>query len=131
MNAKNHDLFFNENNEEEALITLTDEDGNSFDTEISAAIEIEELNKEYVAALPTEPNSLFEEGEVIVLIYTEDANGDPEFAPVEDEEEFEIVSAALEQLLEEDDEDDEEDISEESYLDDISDLFPGISIKND
>ena len=131
MNAKNHDLFFNENNEEEALITLTDEDGNSFDTEIIAAIEIEELNKEYVAALPTEPNSLFEEGEVIVLIYTEDANGDPEFAPVEDEEEFEIVSAALEQLLEEDDEDDEEDISEESYLDDISDLFPGISIKND
>lgn len=131
MNAKNHDLFFNEDSEEEATITLTDEDGNSIDTEIIAAIEIEELDKEYVAALPTEPNSLFEEGEVILLIYSEDDEGNPEFTPIEDEEEFELVSAALEQLLEEDDEDDEEDITEENYLDDISDLFPGISIKND
>lgn len=131
MNARNHNLFFNEDSEEEATITLTDEDGNSIDTEIIAAIEIEELNKEYVAALPTEPNSLFEEGEVILLIYSEDADGNPEFAPVEDEEEFELVSAALEQLLEDEDEDDEEDSSEEGYLDDISDLFPGISIKND
>ena len=130
MNAKNHDLFFNEDNEAEALITLTDEDGNSFDAEIIATLEAEELNKEYVAALPIEANSLFEEGEVLLLLYTEDANGDPEFAPIEDEEEFEIVSSALEQLLEEED-DDDDDGTEENYFDDISELFPGISIKND
>ncbi len=131
MNAKNYDLFFNEDAEETAYITLTTEDGISFDTEIVAAIEIEELEKEYVAALPTEPNQDFEEGEVLLLIYSEDADGNPEFTPVEDEEELELVGAAFEQFFEEDDDEDEEEISEDDYLNDISDLFPGISIKKD
>lgn len=130
MNAKNYELFFNEDAEETAYITLTTEDGTSIDTEIIAAIEIEELEKEYVAALPITPNQEFEEGEVLLLIYSEDAGGNPEFAPVEDDEELELVSAAFEQFFEEED-DDEEEIDEEDYLNDISDLFPGISIKKD
>ena len=106
MNAKNYDLFFNEDAEETAYITLTTEDGISIDTEIIAAIEIEELGKEYVAALQTEENEEFEEGEVLLLIYSEDANGDPIFTPVEDDEEIEIVSSAFEQFFaEEEDED--------------------------
>ncbi len=128
MNAKNYDLFFNEDAEETAYITLTTEDGQSFDTEIIAAIEIEELEKEYVAALPTEANDEFEEGEVLLLIYSEDANGDPVFAPVEDDEEIEIVSSAFEQFFAEEADEDED---EDNYLDDISDLFPGVSIKKD
>ena len=131
MNAKNYDLFFNEDAEETAYITLTTEDGISFDTEIIAAIEIEELEKEYVAALPTEPNQEFEEGEVLLLIYSEDAEGNPEFAPVENEEELELVSAAFEQFFEEDDDDDDEIEEGDDYLNDISDIFPGISIKQD
>lgn len=130
MNAKNYDLFFNEDAEETAYITLTTEDGISIDTEIIAAIEIEELGKEYVAALPTEENEEFEEGEVLLLIYSEDANGDPVFTPVEDDEEIEIVSSAFEQFFAEE-EDDEDEYDEENYLDDISDLFPGVSIKKD
>lgn len=130
MNAKNYDLFFNEDAEETAYITLTTEDGESFDTEIIAAIEIEELEKEYVAALPTEANDEFEEGEVLLLIYSEDANGDPVFAPVEDDEEIEIVSSAFEQFFAEE-ADEDEDENDENYLDDISDLFPGVSIKKD
>lgn len=129
MNAKNYDLFFNEDAEETAYITLTTEDGISIDTEIIAAIEIEELGKEYVAALPTEKNEEFEEGEVLLLIYSEDANGDPIFTPVEDDEEIEIVSSAFEQFFAE--EEDEDEYDEEDYLDDISDLFPGVSIKKD
>lgn len=129
MNAKNYDLFFNEDAEETAYITLTTEDGISIDTEIIAAIEIEELGKEYVAALPTEENEEFEEGEVLLLIYSEDANGDPIFTPVEDDEEIEIVSSAFEQFFAE--EEDEDEYDEEDYLDDISDLFPGVSIKKD
>lgn len=128
MNAKNTDLFFNEDNEETALLTLTDEEGNDFDTELIAAIEIEELEKEYVAALPVEPNKDFEEGEALLLIYSEDENGDPIFAPIEDPEEFEIVSQAFQQFFEEDD---IEEDTEENYLDDISDLFPGVSFKQD
>lgn len=131
MNAKNYDLFFNEDKEETAYITLTTEDGISFDTEIIAAIEYEELGKEYVAALPVEPNQEFEEGEILLLIYSEDADGNPEFAPVEDDEELERVGSAFEQYLEEADDEDEEEIDEEDYLNDISDLFPGISIKRD
>lgn len=133
MNSKNYNLFFNEDAKETAYITLTTEDGESIDTEIIAAIEIEELQKEYVAALPVEANEEFEEGEVLLLIYSEDANGDPEFAPVEDDEEFEMVSSAFEQFFEEDEEDDDEDeeMTDENYLDDISDLFPGVSIKKD
>ncbi len=127
MNSKNYNLFFNEDAKETAYITLTTEDGESIDTEIIAAIEIEELQKEYVAALPVEANEEFEEGEVLLLIYSEDANGDPEFAPVEDDEEFEMVSSAFEQFFEED----EEEMTDENYLDDISDLFPGVSIKKD
>lgn len=131
MNAKNYDLFFNEDVEETICITWTSEDGISFDTQIIAAIEIEKLEKEYVAALPTEPNEEFEEGMVLFLIYSEDADGNPEFAPIEDEEELELVSATFEQFFEEDDEEDEKEIDEEDYLNDISDLFPGISIKRD
>lgn len=131
MNTKNYNLFFNEDAKETAYITLTTEDGESIDTEIIAAIEIEELEKEYVAALPVEANEEFEEGEVLLLIYSEDANGDPEFAPVEDEEEFEMVSSAFEQFFEEEDEDEDEEMTDENYLDDISDLFPGVSIKKD
>lgn len=130
MNSKNYNLFFNEDAEETAYITLTSEDGDSMDTEIIAAIEIEEFAKEYVAALPTEPNEEFEEGEVLLLIYSEDANGEPEFTPIEDEEEFEIVSAAFEQFFEEEGEDEDEEYSD-NYLDDISDLFPGISISKE
>ena len=130
MNAKNYDLFFNEDAEETAYITLTTEDGVSFDTEIVAAIEIEEFEREYVAALPTQPNQEFEEGEVLLLIYSEDANGDPIFTPVEDDEELEIVSSAFEQFFAEEDDDDEEE-TDEDYLDDISDIFPGVSIKKD
>lgn len=131
MNTKNYNLFFNEDAKETAYITLTTEDGESIDTEIIAAIEIEELEKEYVAALPVEANEEFEEGEVLLLIYSEDANGDPVFAPVEDDEEFEMVSSAFEQFFEEDDEDDDEEMTDENYLDDISDLFPGVSIKKE
>ena len=131
MNAKNYDLFFNEDVEETIYITWTTEDGTSFDTMIIATIEIEELEKEYVAALPTEPNQEFEEGQVLLLIYSEDADGNPEFAPIEDDEELELVGAAFEQFLNEEDDEDEEEIDDENYLDDISDLFPGISIKKD
>ena len=131
MNAKNYDLFFNEDEEETVYITLTTEDGVSFDTEIIAAIEIEELEKEYVAAIPVQPNQDFEEGEALLLIYSEDADGNPEFTPVEDDEELELVSAAFEQFFEEEDDEDEEEIDEEDYLNDISDLFPGVSIKRD
>ena len=49
MNDKNNALFFNEDNDFNAVITLTDEDGNDMDMEAVAALEIHELGKEYIA----------------------------------------------------------------------------------
>lgn len=132
MNARNTDMFFNENNRETAFITLTDEDGNEFDTEMIAAIEIEELQKEYVAVLPTEPNADFDEGEAILLIYSEDEEGDPVFEAIENEEEFQLVGEAFQQFFDDNSDDDEDDDDNpDNYLDDIGELFPGISIQKD
>ena len=134
MNDKNNALFFNEDNDFNAVITLTDEDGNDMDMEAVAALEIHELGKEYIAVVPTEPNDEFEDGEVLLLIYSEDADGNPVFESLD---EFEIASAAFEELIaemaqeEDDDEDDEEDDGNIGYLDDISDIIPGVSIDLD
>ena len=113
-----------------------DEDGNDMDMEAVAALEIHELGKEYIAVVPTEPNDEFEDGEVLLLIYSEDADGNPVFESLDDPEEFEIASAAFEELIaemaqEDDDDDDEEDDGNIGYLDDISDIIPGVSIDLD
>ena len=73
MNDKNNALFFNEDNDFNAVITLTDEDGNDMDMEAVAALEIHELGKEYIAVVPTEPNDEFEDGEVLLLINSSNA----------------------------------------------------------
>lgn len=132
MNAKNTELFFNEDNEYNAIITLTDEDGNDMDMEAVASLAIEELGKEYLAVVPTEPNEEFKEGEVLLLIYSEDKQGNPVFESLEDPEEFELVSSAFEELVEQmSEDDDEDDYADDDYLDDIADIVPGMSIKMD
>ncbi len=130
MNQKNHTLFFDDDNEETAIVTLTDEEGNDVDAEIVAAIEIEELGKEFVAVLPLEAAEDFEEGEALLLEYAEDANGEPVFSSV-DEDEFEVVSEAFNQFLQEMEEEDESDEEPAEFLDDIGEILPGISIKKD
>lgn len=129
MNKKNHDLLFNDDDDMTAIVTLTDEDGNDIDAEVIAAIEVEELKKEYVAVLPQQETEDFAEGEALILEYSEDENGDPEFSPVE-EDEFEIVSELFNQFFENIEENEDEDEPEE-FLDDIGDILPGISIKKD
>ena len=137
MNSKNTELFFGD--EEDVILTLTDEDGNDIDTQMLAVFEIEELSTEYVAVLQLNEEHEVENGEVIILRYSEDEDGDPEINAIEDEEEYEIVTEAFRQLVEsgaiegfdyDDEEDDEEDIDDD-YLKDIGTLFPGVSIDKD
>ena len=135
MNDKNQKLLFSDSDEETVVITLTDEDGQDIDAEIMAALEIEEFGKEYVAVMPQQATEDLAEGEALILEYSEDAEGTPQFAPVEDEDEFEVVAQAFNQLFEdpdeflEDDEDEEDD--SDGFLSDIGDILPGISIKKD
>ena len=135
MNDKNQKLLFSDSDEETVVITLTDEDGQDIDAEIMAALEIEEFGKEYVAVMPQQATEDLAEGEALILEYSEDAEGNPQFAPVEYEYEFEVVAQAFNQLFEdpdeflEDDEDEEDD--SDGFLSDIGDILPGISIKKD
>lgn len=133
MNDKNKRLFFDEDSEYAVTITVTDENNNEIEAEIIASVEIEELGREFVALMPTETPDDMEENEVLILEYTEDDLGEPEFTPIEDEELFDVVSEAFDQffsgLAEEDDEDEDSDEVSGDYLDNLGNIIPGVSIK--
>lgn len=134
MNDRNTEMLFGDDNE--VVITITDEDGQSIDVQLLAAFEVEELGQEYIAAVDMEDE---EEGEVILLHYNEDVEGNPEISGIEDEDEYEAVAEIFQDLLESGElgdlgleiEEDEDDGDDEDYLDDIGRLFPGVSIDKD
>jgi uncharacterized protein YrzB (UPF0473 family) len=128
MNDKNRELLLNDDSDMTAVITLTDEDGNDVDTEVIASIEVEELGKEFIAVLPQQTPEGVEELEAMILEYSEDENGDPVFSPIEDDEEFELVSSAFNQFFAGEIDEEEE---EGGFLDDIGEILPGVSIQKD
>jgi Uncharacterized protein conserved in bacteria len=132
MNEENKHLFFDEDSEYTATITVTDEDNNEIEAEIIASVEIEELGKEFVALLPTsaKPDDMAEV-EALILEYSEDEEGEPVFTPIEDEELFDVVSEAFDQFFTElTDEEEEEEEESGDYLDNLR-ILPGVSIKKD
>ena len=133
MNDKNRDILFNEDSDYTAVITVTDENGKEMEAEIIACIEIEEYGKEFVAVVPDFDENA-DEAEALILEYSEDANGEPVFSAIEDDEMFEAVTEAFNEFLAEDAEADDESSdndSNTSYLDDIGNIIPGVSIKKD
>lgn len=133
MNDKNSELFFGE--EEDVVLTLTDEDGVDTDVQLIAAFEIDEYSQEYVAALVLDETGEPEDGEVILFHYNEDEEGNPDIGGIEKEEEYEVAAQVFRQILEEGDlegiELEDEDDEEDGYLDDIGDIIPGISIEKE
>lgn len=129
MNDKNKQLFFDEDSDFTATITVTDEDNNEIEAEIIAAVEIEELGREFVALMPTDTPDDMEENEALILEYSEDEEGEPVFAPLEDEELFEVVSGAFDQFFSDLAEEEEEE--EGDYLNNLGNILPGVSIKKD
>ena len=99
MNKKNQDLFFNEDREETILLTITDANGTEFDVEPIANMEIEELNKEYIAVLPVDESSGYSTTEMLLLIYTEDEDGNPILEGIYDADELTAVSTAFTQFF--------------------------------
>ncbi len=133
MNEENKKLFFDDDSDYTATITVTDEDNNQIEAEIIASVEIEEIGKEFVALLPTSTESEgVTEVEALILEYSEDEKGEPIFTPIEDEELFDVVSEAFDQFFAELAEEAEEEEEEESgdYLDNLR-ILPGVSIKKD
>lgn len=132
MNEKNKKFIFESDDDEMvAVVTLTDTEGNEFDAEIIAALEIEEMGREFIAVVPEEGAPDFEENEAMVLEYFEDEDGEPQFAAIEDEELFETVTEAFDKFFNEADYELEDDNSSLGYLGDIGNIIPGVSIKED
>lgn len=132
MNEKNKKLIFESDDDEMvAVVTLTDTEGNEFDAEIIAALEIEEMGREFIAVVPEEGAPDFEENEAMVLEYFEDEDGEPQFAAIEDEELFETVTEAFDKFFNEAADELDDDNSSLGYLGDIGNIIPGVSIKED
>ena len=98
---------------EKDTVTLTLDDDTEVECEIISIFPVGE--KEYIALLPIEGNEA-EDGEVFIYRYTESADGEPDLENIEDDDEYEAVADAFDELLDseefdeiDDEEDDEED----------------------
>ncbi len=83
---------------EEMTVTLTLDDGKELECVVLTIFPA--ANKEYIALLPMEDEEA-EEGEVYLYRYTEDEDGQPNLENIEDDEEYDIVADAFDELLDE------------------------------
>lgn len=95
MNAQNKRLFFENEEDEVTVITLNATDGKDLDVQVIASLEIENYDKEYLAVLPVEGSDEFPEDQLIILIYSEDENGNPLFDGISDEHELTEIGQAF------------------------------------
>ena len=91
----------------ENIITLKDENGIDTDFEVIATLEVND--SEYTILLPLDGDS-----EEAVIFKIVEENGEPILEYVEDDEEFDAVAAAYQEISEDDDYDDEFEDEEES-----------------
>lgn len=95
MNAQNKKLFFENEEDEVTVVTLNATDGKDLDVQVIASLEIENYDKEYLAVLPVEGSDEFPEDQLIILIYSEDENGNPLFDGISDEQELTEIGQAF------------------------------------
>ena len=94
--------------QEEMTVTLTLDDGSELECVVLTIFEAGE--RDYIALLPME-GAEAEEGEVYLYRHSEDAEGNPNLDNIEDDDEYEIVADAFDELL--DDQEFDELVSEE------------------
>ena len=88
----------NEAEQEEMTVTLSLDDGQELECVVLTIFEA--AGRDYIALLPMDDEEA-EEGEVYLYRYLEDADGNPSLDNIEDDEEYEIVSDAFDELLDE------------------------------
>ncbi len=81
---------------EETTVTLTLDDDTTLECIVINIFQAGD--KEYIALLPMEGEAA-EDGEVYLYRYSEDEDGQPNLENIEDDEEFEIVSDAFDEML--------------------------------
>ena len=84
--------------QEEVTVTLTLDDGSQLECVVLTIFY--SGDREYIALLPME-SAETEEGEVYLYRYTEDADGNPNLENIEDDEEYDMVADAFDELLDE------------------------------
>ena len=92
----NWNLGENGEEAEETTVTLTLDDDTTLECIVINIFQAGD--KEYIALLPMEGEAA-EDGEVYLYRYSEDEDGQPNLENIEDDEEFEIVSDAFDELL--------------------------------
>lgn len=87
---------------DDEIIVLTDEEGQEHEFAVIQVIKVDE--KDYAILLPTEGDTVDEdEAEAVILRIDADENGEDILVEIEDEDEFERVADAWEELLDAED----------------------------
>ena len=97
-NDKNKNGLGNQEEAEEMTVTLTLEDGSDLECVVLTIFEAGE--RDYIALLPLDGKEA-EDGEVFLYRYREEANGTPELDNILDDEEYEMVVDAFDEMLDE------------------------------
>ncbi len=84
--------------DEEMTVTLTLDDGSELECVVLTIFEAG--GRDYIALLPMEGEDA-EDGEVYLYRYTEDEEGNPSLDNIGDDDEYEIVADAFDELLDE------------------------------
>ena len=84
---------------EEMTVTLTLDDGKELECVVLTIFPAGD--KEYIALLPMEEEGDEDDGEVYLYRYSEDEDGMPNLENIEDDDEYEIVADAFDELLDE------------------------------
>lgn len=82
--------------EMEMTVTLTLDDGNECKCLVLTIFEAG--GRDYIALLPMD-DDIAEEGEVFLYRYLEDEDGNPDIENIENDDEYEIVADAFDELL--------------------------------
>lgn len=80
--------------EDDAIFTLTDEEGN--ESQFALVGEMELDGQEYLALIPADTEGDGEEDEYVILKVTADENGEEILVTIDDDEEFDRVADAFE-----------------------------------
>lgn len=94
--ADDKDLEIGFSEEEDEIITLTDDEGKEHEFVVVDVIEV--ASKEYAILLPIDTEE-DEEAEAVILRLDKDTDGDDVLVDIESEEEWEQVAQAYEELL--------------------------------
>ncbi|MCI8668130.1 MAG: DUF1292 domain-containing protein [Lachnospiraceae bacterium] len=86
----------NLDNEEEATVTLELDDGTTIECAVLTIFPVDD--KDYIALLPLEGTAA-EEGEVYLYRYLETPEGEPSLDNIQDDDEYEAVADAFDEML--------------------------------